>query len=112
MVLDPHREAVHASLRSALQNGYCPGIGIGVGRSFQRMDGPEIIELHEFVVDLVGGHALLVVGYDAERGLYRLQNSWSKDWRDGGFCWVPEEVIDHAMEIMVMYGWPRLLEAA
>ena len=35
---------------------------------------------------LKGGHAVLVWGYDAAAGLYRVRNSWSADWgQDGNF---------------------------
>ncbi|MCX6560922.1 MAG: C1 family peptidase [Candidatus Aminicenantes bacterium] len=37
---------------------------------------------------VVGGHAMVVVGYDDARRAFRLMNSWGRDWADGGFCWV------------------------
>ncbi|UCH95466.1 MAG: C1 family peptidase [Candidatus Aminicenantes bacterium] len=33
----------------------------------------------------IGGHALLVVGYDDDRQLFRFKNSWGKAWGDKGF---------------------------
>jgi len=35
---------------------------------------------------LVGGHALLVVGYDDDTSTFRVMNSWSLEWGDQGFC--------------------------
>ena len=52
----------------------------------------------------VGGHEMLLVGYDlAETPVIRpatappsflAQNSWGADWGDKGFCWLPVAIID------------------
>ena len=34
-----------------------------------------------------GGHALIAVGYDDARKAFRIQNSWSRKWADGGYAW-------------------------
>lgn len=41
--------------------------------------------------DVIGGHALLLVGYERDRGelIYRVRNSWSSSWGDGGYAWLP-----------------------
>jgi hypothetical protein len=36
----------------------------------------------------VGGHAMIVVGYDDDKQGFRVMNSWGRDWCDGGFCWI------------------------
>ncbi len=38
-----------------------------------------------------GLHAMCVVGYDdgKEGGCFRVMNSWTEKWADGGFVWVP-----------------------
>ena len=36
----------------------------------------------------LGGHAILCVGYDHARQMYRLHNSWGKDWGIGGDCFI------------------------
>lgn len=33
------------------------------------------------------GHAMVVVGYDDERKAFRIQNSWGREWGDGGYAW-------------------------
>jgi Papain family cysteine protease len=38
-------------------------------------------------------HAMTVVGYDDTRGAFRILNSWGTDWRDGGYAWVPYDVM-------------------
>jgi len=32
-----------------------------------------------------GGHAICIVGYDDQRGLFKFKNSWSKKWADKGY---------------------------
>lgn len=32
-------------------------------------------------------HALLAIGYDDARQAFRIQNSWGRDWGDGGYAW-------------------------
>ena len=33
------------------------------------------------------GHAMLVTGYDDGRRAFRIQNSWGREWGDGGYAW-------------------------
>lgn len=42
------------------------------------------------------GHALCLVGYDGE--WFRLHNSWGEQWRDGGRCWLHEDVVRGAFD--------------
>jgi hypothetical protein len=37
----------------------------------------------------IGGHDVLIVGYDDTRGAFRFLNSWGREWGDGGFGWMP-----------------------
>jgi hypothetical protein len=36
----------------------------------------------------VGGHAMLVVGYDDSRNAFRVLNSWGSSWGDNGYFWI------------------------
>ena len=35
-----------------------------------------------------GTQHLVVVGYDEERRAFELQNSWGREWGNGGYIWV------------------------
>ncbi|HNN58295.1 MAG TPA: C1 family peptidase [Leptospiraceae bacterium] len=44
---------------------------------------------------ILGGHAMVIVGYDddkvspkGDRGAFKIMNSWSKHWGQGGFGWI------------------------
>lgn len=43
--------------------------------------------------DAIGGHAMLVVGYDDERQAFLVRNSWGKRWGLDGYCWIPYSYI-------------------
>jgi C1A family cysteine protease len=37
----------------------------------------------------LGGHAMLIVGYDDTTGTFIVCNSWGVSWADKGFCYIP-----------------------
>ncbi len=37
---------------------------------------------------IIGGHCILLVGYDDAKNAFKLLNSWGKNWKDDGYCWV------------------------
>jgi hypothetical protein len=41
-----------------------------------------------------GGHYMVIVGYDDSAGKFLVQNSWGKEWGDGGFCGLPYWIVD------------------
>jgi len=38
---------------------------------------------------VIGGHAVAIVGYDDSRQLFEVRNSWGPDFGDGGYVWFP-----------------------
>lgn len=42
---------------------------------------------------VVGGHAVMIVGYDDARRAFRIRNSWGKGWGLSGHCWMPYEYV-------------------
>lgn len=39
----------------------------------------------------IGGHAMLVVGYDLQEKHMIIRNSWGTNWGDKGYCYIPLE---------------------
>ena len=39
----------------------------------------------------LGGHAMLGIGYDSEKKLLKVQNSWGAEWGDKGCCYIHYE---------------------
>lgn len=42
---------------------------------------------------LLGGHAFLVTGVNEDTGLFRIKNSWGRDWANGGRAWMNIEAM-------------------
>ncbi len=36
----------------------------------------------------LGGHAMIVVGYDDNKSAYKVLNSWGQNWGNNGYCWI------------------------
>lgn len=45
----------------------------------------------------IGGHAIVIVGYDNESKRVQFANSWGKGWGVQGFGWLPYEYIEEHM---------------
>ena len=37
----------------------------------------------------LGGHCMLIVGYDDAKQCFIVRNSWGSGWGDGGYCYIP-----------------------
>lgn len=42
-----------------------------------------------------GGHAVLAVGYDNEKKMLIVRNSWGTDWADGGYFYMPYDYVKY-----------------
>lgn len=42
---------------------------------------------------LIGGHAMVIVGFNKKDKYFIVQNSWGKSWGDKGFCYIPYDYI-------------------
>jgi C1A family cysteine protease len=44
---------------------------------------------------VLGGHAILIVGYFQHNGMlyFVVRNSWGSDWGDKGYCYMPASYI-------------------
>lgn len=45
----------------------------------------------------MGGHAMLIVGYDDNLKAFRVRNSWGATWADNGYGWLPYAYVDKYM---------------
>lgn len=56
----------------------------------------------------VGGHAMMVVGYDTQKQHFIVRNSWGENWGDNGYCYMPYEYfrkIGYDGRGLVRGGW-------
>jgi len=66
-------------------------VGFSVYDSFesQIMARTGVMPMPESSENLLGGHAVLVVGYDAVAGHWIVRNSWGPDWGAEGYFFMP-----------------------
>lgn len=80
------------AMRQCLSEGFPVIIGINVYSSFESQQAASTGEIpmpDTSTEQLLGGHALLVVGYRAD-GSWIVRNSWGASWGDHGYCYLPE----------------------
>ncbi len=75
-------------VKSHLHAGYPVLIGANVDAAFVKQPAGRIWNT---IGTPIGGHAMVVVGYDDAKQAFRLMNSWGSQWGDNGFCWVDYE---------------------
>jgi hypothetical protein len=75
-----------ATICTELDAGHPVVVGLQVTRDWETFTGDT---LPEPTGDVIGGHAVLLVGYDLALRCFRVRNSWGSAWRDGGYAWLP-----------------------
>jgi C1A family cysteine protease len=89
-------------MKAVLADGYPIAIGFTVYESFEseHVTSTGIVPLPRFWEQPVGGHAVLIVGYDNRRNWFIVRNSWGASWGmsatsygphggNGGYCVMP-----------------------
>jgi C1A family cysteine protease len=78
-------------MRGCLANGFPFVFGFAVYESFETPDVARtgVVPLPAAGETLLGGHAVLAVGYDDATARFRVRNSWGADWGDGGYFTIP-----------------------
>lgn len=82
-------------LKGCLAEGYPFVFGFTVYDSFESDDVAinGIMSLPEGNESCMGGHAVMCVGYDDEKKVFIVQNSWGKEWGDKGYFYMPYSYI-------------------
>lgn len=77
------------TLLSTLAAGYPVAFGATVFRSFEAVGADGVVPLPDGAEPELGGHAMLVVGYDRPAGHFLVRNSWGEGFGLGGHAWIP-----------------------
>lgn len=86
----------HEGCIDALSQGYPVIVGFKVYQSFEtsRLHATGIMPYPNVTKEkLLGGHAVLLVGYDKKSEMYITRNSWGSGWGDKGYFYMPFNVI-------------------
>jgi len=86
---------VHSEIQSALAEGFPVQIGFSVYESFES---PEVartgtVPMPKTTEQLLGGHSVVLVGYNTIDGTYLARNSWGRDWGVRGYFTFPFEYV-------------------
>ena len=84
------------SIKQVLASGYPIVLGILVYSSFENNNASQygVISLPDVPNEtLLGGHAILLVGYDDVKQIFKFQNSWGVGWGDKGYGYIPYSYI-------------------
>ncbi len=84
-----------ADTQSCLASGYPFIFGFTVYESFES---PEVARTGRVPMpadgeSVVGGHAVLAVGYDQNSRIFIVRNSWGAQWGDGGYFYLPYDYL-------------------
>ena len=80
------------SMKIALNSQHPIVLGFTVYPSFMNVGKDGLVHMPENA-DPVGGHAILIVGYDDTKGRFIVRNSWGTSWGDNGYCYFPYEYL-------------------
>lgn len=89
-------------VKAQLASGYPVIIGAQVSREFVN-DG-YLLKSNYIWKDKgvpVGGHAMLLIGYDDAKRAFKIMNSWGTEWGDNGFGWISYDIF----RSVVSYGF-------
>ncbi len=87
-------------MKSCLAEGYPFTFGMSVYESFEsaKVAAMGIIPMPAQGEALLGGHAVLCVGYHDNEQLFIVRNSWGADWGDHGYFYLPYAyLMDHGL---------------
>lgn len=75
--------------RAALAQGKPVVIGFTVYQSFENIGSDGVMPVPQPNESILGGHCVLVVGYDDARQMLIVRNSWGTGWGDQGYFYMP-----------------------
>ena len=78
------------SLKSVLASEQTIAIGFSVYDSFENPDTNGVVPIpNTSSENMLGGHAVLVCGYDDATSWWIIRNHWGQSWGAGGYCYMP-----------------------
>lgn len=80
-----------AELRLSLSKGLPVIFGMMVPKSYYAVGSDGVMTMPSADEPRLGGHAQLVVGYDDEKEVFIVRNSWGEDFGDKGYSYMPYE---------------------
>jgi len=79
-------------VKTSLAGGHMVAFGFRVYESFKKIGADGVMPIPSSSEKLLGGHAILAVGYDDAKQALIVRNSWSDKWGDHGYFYMPYKV--------------------
>ncbi|MDB5101046.1 MAG: peptidase papain [Cyanobacteria bacterium RYN_339] len=79
-------------VKTSLAGGHMVAFGFRVYESFKKIGADGVMPVPASSEKLLGGHAILAVGYDDAKQALIVRNSWSATWGDHGYFYMPYKV--------------------
>lgn len=84
-------------IKSALNENIAVPFSMKIGEKWVDLKGPwrkhNYPAVGRFINKSLGGHAMVIIGYDDEVQKFLIENSWGSNWGDGGFAGLPYETL-------------------
>lgn len=89
-----------AQIKTELANGNSVAFGFRVFKSFMGKDvaSTGIMPMPQTGEQILGGHAVLMVGYDDAKKVFIVRNSWGTKWGDKGYFYMPYDNMKYSMD--------------
>jgi len=84
-------EARHLLLRKALKAKHLPIFGTSLTKSFFGYTNG-VIHVPQ-AGPIAGHHSMAIVGWSPRRNAYKVRNSWTAYWGEGGYCWMHKNYV-------------------
>jgi C1A family cysteine protease len=96
-------QEVHA-IKSAISEGFPVVFGMPVTQQWMNMRGGDLSYRGVTAKDpAVGAHAMTIIGYSID--FFVIENSWGKEWGDGGLGYIHKDHVSSFFEAWVISGF-------
>lgn len=80
-------------LYACLKAGFPVVFGFDVFKGFESVGADGLVPMPADGEEMLGGHCVILMGYDPEKQIFKVMNSWGPEWGDKGFCYFPKDYI-------------------
>jgi C1A family cysteine protease len=85
------------TIKKTLAHGYLVAFGMTVFPHFCSIEvsNTGIVPMPSPEEEYLGGHAVTLVGYDDTTRMFKVRNSWGRDWGQKGYFYMPYDYVGH-----------------